>query len=112
MNNASRFLIKLLIVFVLSVLFVTFYFIFFFSPSLEAVTLKIIFKIIKQFALVVSIPASILFVLIDMLMEKIKTKWILYLVRAIVFLGLMYVVSLFFSLYLISSALLENPFKE
>lgn len=112
MNKASQFFIKLLIVFVLSVLFVTFYFIFFFSPSPDSVTLKAIFKIIKQFALVISIPASILFVLIDFLMEKIKTKWILYSVRVIVFFGLMYIVSLIFSLYLISSSLLENPFKE
>lgn len=112
MKNTSKFLSKLLIVFALLVLFVTFYFLFFFAPSFEAVTLRSIFKIITQFALVISIPASVLFVLVDSLMEKIETKWILYLVRVVVFLGLMYVVSLFFSLYLISSSLLENPFKE
>lgn len=112
MNNASRFFSKLLIVFILSILFVTFYFIFFFSPSSDSITLKAVFKIITQFALVISIPASILFVLTDALMEKIKTKWTFYLVRVTVFVGLMYLVSLFFSLYLISSSLLENPFKD
>lgn len=110
MKKAPEVLTKLLIIFVLSIIFVTFYFIFFFSSPSDSITLNVVFKIIKQYALIISIPTSILFVLIDILMEKIKTKWILYLVRFIVFFGLMYMVSLFFSLYLISSSLLENPF--
>ena len=110
MKKAPEVLTKLLIIFVLSIIFVTFDFIFFFSSPSDSITLNVVFKIIKQYALIISIPTSILFVLIDILMEKIKTKWILYLVRFIVFFGLMYMVSLFFSLYLISSSLLENSF--
>lgn len=112
MKKASSVFTKLLIVFILSVLFVTSYFLFFLSPSFGSITLKAIFKIITRYALLISIPASIMFVLVDTLIEKIKTKWVLYLVRFIVFFGLMYIISLFFSLYLISSALLENPFKQ
>lgn len=109
MKSVPSFLIKLLIIFILSILFVTFYFIFFFSSSLDSVTLKAVIKIITQFGLIISIPTSIIFVLVDILIEKIKTKWVLYLTRIVVFLCLMYLVSLFFSIYLISNALLDNP---
>ncbi|OAH74119.1 hypothetical protein AXA65_06835 [Chryseobacterium sp. FP211-J200] len=81
----------------------------FFSSSSESINLTVIFKIIKQFGLIISIPTTILFFMIDFLIQRIKTKWILYLTRCIVFVVLMYLVNLFFSLFLISSALLDNP---
>ena len=109
MKSAQSYLIKFLIIFIISTLVVTLFFIFIFNSSSASVNISSIFKIVKQFSLVISIPTSIIFFLIDFIIQKIKIKWVLYLVRGVVLFSLLYLVSLFFSLYLISSALLNNP---
>lgn len=100
----------LLIVFLLSNLIVTLYFIYSFSSLTSSINFRMVIKTIQQFSLVISIPTSILFVFVDRLVKKIKIIWLLYLTRCIVFLSLLFLVSLFFSIYLISNALLDNPF--
>lgn len=80
-----------------------------FSNSSNTIDLTVVFKIIKQFGIIISVPTSLIFLFIDFFIEKIKIKWVMYLTRCIIFLSLLYLVSLFFSFYIISSALFDNP---
>ncbi|RFZ90975.1 hypothetical protein D0C36_18695 [Mucilaginibacter conchicola] len=107
-----RSLLKFLIVFLVSITLVTLYFIFLFKDLADTITPKIIFKVIKQFALIVSIPASLLFLLLDIPMEKIKNLWLLLITRCVVLFILLYMVSGAFSFYLIANSLFDNPFIE
>lgn len=109
-KNTLKIFITFLIVFLLSNLIVAIYFIYSFSNLTSSITFKMVIKTIKQFSFVISIPTSILFVFIDALVRKIKTIWILYLTRCIVFFSLLFLISLCFSVYLITNALLDNPF--
>lgn len=111
-NNKIQVLIKFLIVFLLSTLIVTLLFILIFGNLAQSITLKAVLKTITKFGIVISIPTAILFVLTDLLMKKIKILWVLYLVRGIVLFGLLWLVSLFFSIYLIANALFNNPFVK
>ncbi len=108
----SAILIKFLIVFLLYTLIVTWYFIDSFGSLTDAVTLTIVLKIVKQFGLIISIPAAILFVIADIFIQKIKTVWVLYLTRCMVFFCLLWLVSILFSVYLITNSLLDNPFMK
>ncbi len=80
-----------------------------FSNSSNTIDLTVVFKIIKQFGIIISVPTSLIFLFIDFFIEKIKIKRVMYLTRCIIFLSLLYLVSLFFSFYIISSALFGNP---
>ena len=111
-NSTIQTLIKFLIVFLLSTLIVTLLFILIFGNLAQSITLKAVLKTITQFGITISIPTAILFVLTDLLMKKIKIIWALYLVRGIVLFGLLWLVSLFFSIYLIANALFDNPFVK
>jgi len=113
MKSITQGIGKILLVFLIANLVVTAYFLFAYSPLVESINLKLIVKIIKQFGLIISIPTSILFVLMDIiLLKKIKKDWILYVSRIIIFLGLLYLMWLFFSIYLIASALIDNPLMD
>lgn len=89
-KNTLKIFIMFLIVFFLSNSIVTLYFIYSFSSLTDSVTFKMVLKTIKQFSLVISIPTAILFVFVDTLVKKIKTIWILYLTRCIVFFSLLF----------------------
>jgi len=110
--KVSKMLIKFLIVFLLYTLIVTWYFIDSFGSLADSLTLSIVIKTIKQFGLVISIPAAILFVIADIFVQKIKTVWFLYLTRCMVFFCLLWLVSILFSVYLITNSLLDNPFMK
>ncbi|MBE5320494.1 hypothetical protein IM793_15110 [Pedobacter sp. MR2016-19] len=112
MKNIPRLLIQFLIVLLLATAIVTLYFIYSFGALADKITFAAILQTIKQFGLVISIPTAILFVLADFLIRKIQTVWVLYLVRCIVFFGILSIVSLVLSFYLISNALLDNPFVK
>lgn len=110
MKNITQVIGKTLFVFLLANLMVIIYFIYSYSSIIESVNVELIIKIIKQFGLIISIPTTILFVLIDTILIKIiKNIWALYLIRAITFLGLLYIMCLVFSVYIITSALIDNP---
>lgn len=113
MKNITQIISKVLFVFLLANLLVIIYFIFSYSSIIESVNTELIEKIIKQFGLIISIPTTILFVLIDTILIKIIKKiWALYLIRAIAFLGLLYIMCLIFSFYIITSALIDNPLAK
>jgi hypothetical protein len=113
MKNTTQNIGKILLVFFISNLVVTAYFFYVYNPLVESADLKLIVKIIKQYGLIISIPTSILFVLIDIILIKmIKKNWILYVSRIIIFFGLLYLMWLFFSIYLIASALIDNPLMD
>ncbi|WP_316826780.1 hypothetical protein [Pedobacter miscanthi] len=112
MKNKTRPLIKFLIVLLLATTIVTLYFVYSFGALADKVTFAAILQIIKQFGLVISIPAAILFVLADLLMKKIRIIWILYFVRCMVFFSILFSVSLVLSFYLVSNVLLDNPFVK
>ena len=112
MKNISKLLIKFLIVLLLATTIVTLYFVYSFGVLADKITFAAILQTIKQFGLVVGIPTAILFVLIDILIKKIQTVWVLYFVRCIVFVGILSLVSLALSFYLASNALLDNPFVK
>lgn len=113
MKNITQVIGKTLLVFLLSNLMVTVYFIYSYSSIIESVNVELIVKIIKQFGLIISIPTTILFVLMDTILTKvIKNIWALYLIRAIAFLGLLYIMCLVFSFYIITSALIDNPLAK
>lgn len=111
-KNTLQIFFQFLIVLVLATLIVTLYFVYSFGNLADSVSLKAVLMTIKQFSLVISIPTSILFVLIDLLVKNIRSKWILYFMRGMVFFSLLILFSLFFSFYLISNALLDNPFMK
>ncbi|MBP2619636.1 hypothetical protein [Chryseobacterium jejuense] len=113
MKNITQVIGKTLLVFLLSNVMVTVYFIYSYSSIIESVNVELIVKIIKQFGLIISIPTTILFVLMDMILIKIiKNIWALYLIRIIAFLGLLYIMCLIFSVYIITSALIDNPLAK
>ncbi|MDQ0968623.1 lysylphosphatidylglycerol synthetase-like protein (DUF2156 family) [Flavobacterium sp. W4I14] len=112
MKNIPKLLIKFLIVLLLATAIVTLYFVYSFGVLADTITFEAILKTIKQFGLVISIPTAILFVLADILIKKIKTVWVLYLTRCVAFFGILSIVSLALSFYLISNALLNNPFMK
>ncbi|UHO37411.1 hypothetical protein H5J24_17090 [Chryseobacterium capnotolerans] len=113
MKNITQIISKALFVFLLANLLIIIYFIFSYSSIIESVNTELIEKIIKQFGLIISIPTTILFVLIDTILIKIIKKiWALYLIRAIAFLGLLYIMCLIFSFYIITSALIDNPLAK
>ncbi|RXM50196.1 MULTISPECIES: hypothetical protein [unclassified Chryseobacterium] len=113
MKNITQVIGKTLLVFLLSNLMVIVYFIYIYSSIIESVNVELIVKIIKQFGLIISIPTTILFVLMDMIFIKIiKNNWTLYLIRIIAFLGLLYIMCLIFSVYIITSALIDNPLAK
>ena len=111
MKKIPSILLQLLITFSFSVLFFTACFILLLSSPSDSITLKVIAKIIKDYALIVCIPTSIIFVILNIPISKIETKWFLWLTRCVVFLGTMFLVWLFLSITLIPLALLDNPFK-
>jgi hypothetical protein len=110
MKNIRQLLTQFLIVFLLSTLIVTLYFIHSFHALADTITFSAVLQTTTQFGLIIAIPTTILFVLVDLLVHRIKTVWILYLTRCAVLFGLLYLVSLMFSFYLISNSLLDNPF--
>jgi hypothetical protein len=112
MKNIPQLLIQFLIVLLLATTIVTLYFIYSFGSLADKITIGAILQTIKQFGLVIGIPTAILFVLADLLIKKIETVWVLYLTRGIVFFGILSIVSLILSFYLISNALLDNPFTK
>lgn len=113
MKNITQVIGKTLLVFLLSNLMVIIYFIYIYNSIIESVTIDLIVKIIKQFGLLISIPTTILFVLIDtVLIKMMKNNWTLYLTRTIIFLGLLYIMCLVFSVYIITSALIDNPLAK
>jgi len=113
MKNITQGIGKILLVFLIANLVVTTYFLFAYSPLVESIDLKLIVKIIKQFGLIISIPTSILFVLIDtVLIKRITKTWVLYVSRIIIFFGILYIMWLFFSIYLVASALIDNPLMD
>ncbi|REC46152.1 hypothetical protein DRF67_15475 [Chryseobacterium pennipullorum] len=113
MKNVTQIISKTALVFLLSNLVVTVYFLYSYRSIIETVDVQLIARIIKQFGLIISIPATILFVLIDTLLVKvIKTNWALYVTRTIIFLGVLYIMCLVFSIYIITSALIDNPLAE
>lgn len=112
MKNIPQLLIQFLIVLLLATAIVTLYFIYSFGALADKITIAAILQTIRQFGLVISIPTAILFVLADLLIRKIQTVWVLYFVRCVVFFGILSIVSLVLSFYLISNALLDNPFVK
>jgi len=111
-NNKIQILIKFLIVFLLSTIMVTAFFVYIFHGLADSITFRAMLKTVQQFSLITSIPTSILFVLVDLLLKKIKITWLLYLTRCAVFFGLTWFVSFVLSFYLIANALLDNPFAK
>jgi len=107
-----RLLTQFLIVFLISTLLVTLYFIHSFHNLSDTVTFSAVLQTVTQFGLVIAFPTAILFVLVDLLVRRIKTVWVLYLTRCAVLLGLLYISCLMFSFYLISNSLLDNPFMK
>lgn len=115
MKNIIQVIIKTTLVFLLSNLVVTLYFIYSYRSIIEVVDVQLITKIIKQFGFIISIPATILFVLIDTLLIRIminKTNWTLYMARTIIFFALLYIMCLVFSIYIITSVLIDNPLAK
>ena len=112
MQNIRQLLTRFLIVFLLSTLIVTLYFIHSFHSLTDTVAFSAVWQTITQFGLIIAVPTAILFVLVDLLVKRIKTVWVLYLTRFAVLFGLLYLVSLMFSFYLISNSLLDNPFMK
>lgn len=106
----STLLIKFLIVLLLATTIVTLYFVYSFGALADKITFAAILQTIKQFGLVIGIPTTILFVPADFLITKIQGVWLLYIVRCMVFFGILSLVSLVLSFYLVSNALLNNPF--
>jgi len=113
MKNITQIISKTLFVFLLANLLIIIYFIYSYSSIIESVNVELIVRIIKQFGLIISIPATILFVLVDIVLVKIiKKNCALYLARAIIFLGLLYIMCFVFSAHIITSALIDNPLAK
>ncbi|MFD2584326.1 hypothetical protein ACFSR6_17630 [Pedobacter vanadiisoli] len=110
MKNISMLLIKFLTVLLLATTIVTLYFVYSFGALADEITFAAVLQTIKQFGLVISIPTTILFVIADFLIKKIQETWVLYIVRCMVFFGILSLISLVLSFYLTSNALLNNPF--
>jgi len=110
MKSISMLLIKFLTVLLLATTIVTLYFVYSFGALADEITFAAVLQTIKQFGLVISIPTIILFVIADFLIKKIQETWVLYIVRCMVFFGILSLISLVLSFYLTSNALLNNPF--
>lgn len=86
MNNIRQLLTQFLIVFLLSTLIVTLYFIHSFHSLADTITFSAVVQTITQFGLIIAIPTAILFVLVDLLVDDVMVMMTQRLVMLVLYL--------------------------
>lgn len=106
MKKTIQITLKLLTVFLISNMIIVLQLMYSFKSVLEIVNFENVIDIINKFGLIISIPTTIFFVLIDIfLLKKIRKNSILYIIRCFLLFTLLYLFKLIFAFYLIGSTL-------
>lgn len=99
-------------VFLLSTLLVTVWFLIaFHSPSLT-INLVSVKNIVIRYGFVLSIPPAVSFLIIYLMYQKIKTRWVFYLLTVIILGCLFFFMAYLFIWYVGTSFLIDSPFVE
>ena len=102
----KKIFIKLIVVFALALTIVTTYFLLVFTSEKNPVNAAILLRIIKTFSLIISLPATLVFVLIDgWIAKRVSKTLLLQAIRIALLLGVIYLVMLALSGYIIANIL-------
>jgi len=112
MNKALIVFCRTILVFLLCDVIITLWFVFAFYSSVLHITFNSIVYIFIHYGTVLSLPATISYLIIYSLYKKVKTRWVLYLSALIILCCAFYFMTYIFVWYMATGLLTNDLFNQ